>query len=99
MQNDFAPNFVHALDASHLVFTALGMKAQDLHIAGIHDSFGTHACDVASMHSVIRDEFVHLYQGRNVLSEFLWEVNGVGEVPMRGTLDLDSVRDSEFFFC
>lgn len=99
MQNAIAPNFVHALDASHLVFTALDMKVLELHIAGIHDSFGTHACDVAAMHGAIRGSFVRLYQGRNVLSEFLWEVNGVGEVPMRGTLDLESVRESEFFFC
>jgi DNA-directed RNA polymerase len=90
---------VHALDASHLVFTALDMAELELHIAGIHDSFGTHACDVIAMHGAIRGSFVRLYQGRNVLSEFLWEVNGVGEVPMRGMLDLESVRESEFFFC
>jgi DNA-directed RNA polymerase len=99
MQNAIAPNFVHALDGAHLVFTALDMKKRDLRIVGIHDSFGTHACDVSQMHSAIRGSFVQLYQGRNVLAEFLWEVNGVGEVPMRGTLDLEQVLESEFFFC
>lgn len=99
MQNAIAPNFVHALDASHLTVTALDMERQGLRVVGIHDSFGTHACDVPSMHASIRKSFVSLYRGRNVLSEFLWEVDGVGEAPMRGTLDLSGVLDSEFFFC
>jgi DNA-directed RNA polymerase len=99
MQNAIAPNFVHALDAAHITFTALDMKRLGLDVVGIHDSYGTHACDVTSMHGSIRDCFIDLYQGRNVLSEFLWEVNGVGEVPMRGTLDLEHVRNSQFFFC
>lgn len=99
MQNAIAPNFVHALDGAHLTMCSLNMKRRGLHIVGIHDSFGTHPCDVAELHSAIRESFVELYQSRNVLAEFLWEVNGVGELPMRGTLDLDSVRNSEFFFC
>lgn len=99
MQNAVAPNFVHALDASHVTFTALRMKTLGLHMVGIHDSFGTHPCDVSAMHESIREAFVELYQSRNVLSEFLWDVGGMGEVPMRGTLDLTRVHDSEFFFC
>lgn len=99
MQNAIAPNFVHALDASHLTLCAIYLKSVGVQMAGIHDSFGTHSCDVDTLHSGVRDSFVDLYQARNVLSEFLWEVDGVGEVPMRGTLDLQRVRDSEFFFC
>jgi DNA-directed RNA polymerase len=99
MQNAISPNFVHALDASHLTLTANRMKALGLHMVGIHDSFGTHPSDVDAMNLCIRQAFIELYKGRNVLSEFLWEVGGIGEVPMRGTLDLDRVLDSEFFFC
>jgi len=99
MQNAVSPNFVHALDASHVTYTALKMKAQGLHMVGIHDSFGTHPCDVGAMHQNIREAFVDIYQNRNVLAEFLWDVEGTGEVPMRGTLDLSRVLDSEFFFC
>lgn len=99
MQNAIAPNFVHALDAAHIVFTGLNMKRRGLSIVGIHDSYGTHPCDVSDMHTAIRESFVDLYMNRNVLAEFLWEVEGVGEVPMRGTLDLTKVLDSEFFFC
>lgn len=98
MQNAIAPNFVHALDASHLTLTALRMKEQALCMVAIHDSFGTHAGDVDCMHSQIREAFIDLYKERNILGEFLWDVQGVGEAPMRGTLDVECVRDSEFFF-
>lgn len=99
MRNAIAPNFVHALDASHLTLTALRMKKQNLAMVGIHDSFGTHACDVDAMHVAIREEFVGMYQNKNLLAEFLWEVDGVGESPTRGSLDLSKVLNSEFFFC
>lgn len=99
MQNAIAPNFVHALDSSHLTLVALGMQDAGLSMVAIHDSFGTHPCDVSSMHSIIREKFVEMYRDRNVLAEFLWEVKGVGEPPLRGDLDLDKVLKSEFFFC
>ncbi len=99
MQNAVSPNFVHALDASHLTLTALGMAERGLDIVGIHDSFGTQPCDVDALHTSVRTAFVEMYRKDNVLSNFLWDVNGVGEIPMRGTLDLTGVLESEFFFC
>lgn len=99
MQNAIAPNFVHALDASHLTLTALQMEELGLDMVGIHDSFGTHPGDVDTMHRSIREAFVRLYTGSNVMADFLWEVGGSGSVPMRGTLQLSEVLKSEFFFC
>ncbi len=99
MRNGISPNFVHALDASHLTLTAKRMKDAGISMVGIHDSFGTHPSDVDTMHSCIREAFIELYRDNNVLSDFLWDVGGIGEVPMRGTLDIERVRDSEFFFC
>jgi len=99
MRNAISPNFVHALDAAHLTKTALLMKGQGLAMVGIHDSFGTHACDVDAMHENIREAFIGMYEGKNLLGEFLWEVGAMGEPPQRGSLDLQQVRDSEFFFC
>lgn len=98
MQNAISPNFVHALDASHLTMVANAMAAGGLDMVAIHDSFGTHPCDVDSMHSHIRLEFSTLYSQQNLLAEFLWEVGGVGEPPARGTLNLMDVLDSEFMF-
>lgn len=99
MQNAISPNFVHALDASHLTLTALRMQEEGSSIVAIHDSFGTHPCDVASMHTCVREAFVELYDNRNIFGEFLWDIEGVGEPPRRGTLDLQAVLSSEFFFC
>jgi len=99
MQNAISPNFVHALDASHLTITAHKMRGANLSMVAIHDSFGTHPCDVRKMHGIIRESFVELYQNRNILGEFLWDVNGIGDPPTRGNLDLSAVLDSEFFFC
>lgn len=99
MQNAISPNFVHALDASHLTLTAQKMRSANLCMVGIHDSFGTHPSDVGKMHSIIRESFVELYENRNILGEFLWDVGGIGEPPRRGDFDIRSVLDSEFFFC
>ena len=99
MQNAISPNFVHALDASHLTLTALKMKRDGLQIVAIHDSFGTNACDVNAMHEHIRSAFVDMYGNRNVLAEFQWDVQGIGEIPTRFNLDINAVMDSEFFFC
>jgi len=98
MQNAIAPNFVHSLDAAHITMTALKMKEVRLSMVGIHDSFGTHPCDVDTLHVLTRAAFIELYKDRNILGEFLWDVHGAGEVPMRGELDVECVRDSEFFF-
>lgn len=99
MQNAVAPNFVHALDASHLTMTANKMNSAGLQMVAIHDSFGTHPCDVEQMNKILRQEFVDLYTHNDVLLDFLWEVGGTGEIPKKGNLDLELVKTSEFFFC
>ena len=98
MQNAISPNFVHALDASHLTLVANSMQDNSLDVVAIHDSIGTHPSDVDTMHHIIREEFVHLYSRPSLLTEFLWEVGGVGEPPTRGSLDLNAVLESEFMF-
>ena len=98
MANAISPNFVHALDSSHLTMVANTMQRDGLTMVAIHDSFGTHPCDVDRMHVYIRQEFVNLYARPNLLTLFMWDVEAVGEPPTRGTLDLSEVLDSEFFF-
>lgn len=97
MQNAISPNFVHALDASHVTLTASAMQDVGCSMVGIHDSFGTHACDVPVMHRILREQFVSMYN-RNMLGEFLWDVGAVSELPQRGNLELSQVVESEFFF-
>lgn len=57
----FPPNFVHSLDATHMLMTATQCGDQSLNFASVHDSFWTHAADVPTMNKVIREEFVKLH--------------------------------------
>ena len=43
----FPPNFIHSLDASHMLLSALAVPRKVvLTFAAVHDSFWTHAGDV-----------------------------------------------------
>lgn len=48
----FPPNFVHSLDACHMLMTSLKMKERGLSYAAVHDSYWTHASDVDTMREV-----------------------------------------------
>ncbi|ORZ30220.1 hypothetical protein BCR44DRAFT_1445869 [Catenaria anguillulae PL171] len=69
----FPPNFIHSLDASHMMMTAVACHRAGLAFASVHDSYWTHACDVDTMNRIIRDEFVNLHSQPimdNVVAEF-----------------------------
>ncbi|KAJ9138459.1 DNA-directed RNA polymerase [Pleurostoma richardsiae] len=57
----FPPNFIHSLDASHMILSALECDELGLSFAAVHDSFWTHAADVNSMNQVIRDSFIRIH--------------------------------------
>lgn len=102
-----APNFVHSGDSSHLLLTVLLAKQQGIDsFAMVHDSYGTHASDVSVLHACIREAFVEMYSP-NVLQEFHENIKKqlddedivlLPEPPMLGNLDLETVKDSEYFF-
>ncbi|KAH6856247.1 hypothetical protein B0I37DRAFT_366904 [Chaetomium sp. MPI-CAGE-AT-0009] len=58
----FPPNFIHSLDASHMMLSALECDAIGLTFAAVHDSFWTHAANVDDMNAVIRDSFIRIHQ-------------------------------------
>ena len=103
-----APNFVHSLDATHLMMVVNRLHDEQVtnSYAMIHDSFGVHACDVDELHYIIRDEFIKLYD-EDILTQTyqstLLALPGdkwpdVPTPPEAGDLDLEEVRDAEFFF-
>ena len=63
LPSSVAPNFVHSLDATHLMMVVNRLTEEKVttSYAMIHDSFGVHACDVDELQYVIRDEFTKLY--------------------------------------
>ncbi|KAK0721711.1 hypothetical protein B0T26DRAFT_700101 [Lasiosphaeria miniovina] len=57
----FPPNFIHSLDASHMLLSAIECDKLGHTFAAVHDSFWTHASDVDSMNTVIRDTFIRIH--------------------------------------
>ncbi|CCH44839.1 DNA-directed RNA polymerase, mitochondrial [Wickerhamomyces ciferrii] len=58
----FPPNFIHSLDASHMLLSASSCSKKGLEFAAVHDSYWTHACDVGEMSESLRETFIELHQ-------------------------------------
>lgn len=102
-QSAFPPNFVHSLDATHMLMTSLKMKQMGLGFAAVHDSYWTHAGDIPHMSMALRECFVELYEQpvlealRDSLVRRYPDVN-FPPVPQGGNLDLEKVKESVYFF-
>ncbi|KAK0119735.1 DNA-directed RNA polymerase [Cadophora gregata] len=57
----FPPNFIHSLDATHMLLSALRCDELGLSFAAVHDSFWTHASEVDTMNKVLRDAFIRIH--------------------------------------
>lgn len=102
-----APNFVHSLDASHLMLTVhyaaqLGLDS----FAMVHDSFGVHASDATDLSWILRKAFVDQYS-TDQLESFREQVAAqlsdeqrakLPPVPEKGDLDIKEVMQSWYFF-
>ena len=60
-KNAFPPNFIHSLDSTHMMLTALHCERKGLTFAAVHDSYWTHACNIDEMNQVCREQFVALH--------------------------------------
>lgn len=57
----FPPNFIHSLDATHMILSALKCNEMGLDFAAVHDSFWTHAADIPNLNVILRDAFVRMH--------------------------------------
>ncbi len=104
-----SPNFVHSLDAAHLMLTiqeCMTGGTQPWSFSMVHDSYGTHAPDCETLARVLRETFVEIYR-EDVLERFRDDIAAglsegkralLPEVPARGGLDIEQVKGAEFFF-
>jgi len=99
------PNFIHSLDASHMFMTAVSCKERGIDFASVHDSFWVHACHVDELGAIIRDRFVELHSmpwlelfREEAAAQNPEAAHLLPQLPAMGTLDLDEVRKSTFFF-
>lgn len=100
-----SPNLIHSFDAAHLQGTVMLCLEQGLTgFSFIHDSYGTLAADVDTLHWCLREAFIRQYTP-NLLQEFADEVRAqltddmvLPSLPAMGTLDLSLVHQSRYFF-
>ena len=103
-----APNFVHSMDASHMMLTVDScVDAGITSFAMIHDSYGTHAGNAETLFRIVREVFVDTYSKHNVLADIRAHVanmlpddalEDLPEIPTMGDLDLEQVKQSLYAF-
>lgn len=99
----FAPNFVHSVDASHMLMTARACYRQGIHFAAVHDSYWSHACDADALANVAREQFVELHR-RPLLTDLRRQLHeqhpeiDFPEPPETGDYDVDAVKNAPYFF-
>ena len=108
MANSISPNMIHSLDACQLQMSVVKAHKQGVkNFAMIHDSYGCLATETSKMAVILRDVFVDMYSD-DVLEKFKNEIMPilssrnqakVPELPEKGDLDIQQVKESEYFFC
>jgi len=107
-QNGVAPNFVHSMDATAMracINMSLDNGIEDF--AMIHDSYAVHAADTELFYDCIRQSFIAMYEQEDVLANFRANLEAqlseesvelLPAPPLPGTLDLQGIACSDFFF-
>jgi DNA-directed RNA polymerase len=107
-QQAISPNFVHSLDAAHLLLTA-GAAADEgiTDVVTVHDSFGCLPAHADRFNQIIREQFVLMYQEHDVLTGTvetaradMTEANHwrLPPLPDQGPLDLSEVLQAKYAF-
>ena len=100
-QAGISPNWIHGEDAAHMMCI---VQDWDGDFAGVHDSFSVHANRVEELQVKIREVFIDIYSTDNPFQDIvdrLLDGDAVYEeaLPTLGALDIEQVRDSQYFFC
>jgi len=75
MAKGISPNFIHSLDASHLILSVIECMENGIEdFSMIHDSYACHACDTDLLHQSLRKAFVEMYSSDDLLQKFSKEV-------------------------
>lgn len=99
----FAPNFVHSIDASHMLLSAIACERKHIDLMCVHDSFWTHAQQGDALGRVLRQTFVNLHR-HPLLAELHMELKRLNpdvrlpDPPAPGTLDIEEVEDAFYLF-
>ena len=95
-----SPNFVHSMDASHM---ALVIDDWNGDFGAVHDSFSTHACDVDKLLDLTKNTFIDMYNVDNfydyIENSLISDKKDLDvEQPNRGSLNVEDIYQSDYFF-
>jgi DNA-directed RNA polymerase len=93
-------NWVHSYDAAHMSLVINKLSSSSF--GAIHDSYSCHASDVQEMIDTTKEVFIDMYNVNvfDMMREFIVYGADAGiENPKYGSLDLELIRESDFFFC
>lgn len=99
----FAPNFVHSIDAAHLMSAALSAHDAGIRFGGVHDSLWTHAADMDRMGRIGREHFVLVHE-EPLLEKLAVELRRrfkrvkLPDPPAPGGLDIAQAAESAYLF-
>jgi len=106
--NGVAPNFVHALDAAHLLLVAIAAAREGIvQIATVHDSFGCLPSRARRFNQIIREQFAEMYETHDVLAEVLQQAkcdltqanwDKLPEGLEYGNLNIKDILNADFAF-
>lgn len=104
--NGICPNFIHSLDAACLMLYLVKCKKANIEsFMTIHDCYGTLASDTTMSAKLLREAFVEIYQQpvlkkftSNILSEIEKKTEELPQIPQKGTLQIEDVLTSDYFF-
>jgi len=97
-----AANFIHSMDGAHMraivrVFDRKfdANKGKHASIWSVHDSFGTHACDIDELLKTIREEMINLHSEGNL---GYWIEDSYAEpYPFRSRIASKEIEISQYF--
>ena len=108
MVNGFPPNFLHSMDASHMVkAVCAALNIGITSFALVHDSFSVPAGHCEAFHKIIRRTFIDMYQTDQLLRILIQQkeknpdlADKYPSISMveQGDFDLESVSEALFFF-
>jgi len=102
-----APNFIHSMDSAHMMLTVDRCLTEGIEdFAMVHDSYATHAANCEALSVLLREAFVGMYSA-DVLGQFRDTLvaqlppkvaEKLPPLPPMGSLDLNGVVESRYFF-
>jgi len=98
-----APNFVHSIDASHMMCTAIVCRDKGITFAGVHDSYWTHAASASQLAQILREQFVCLHEEPAHIAllrdmQERYPKVDFPDPPATGSFDVSAVMNSAYFF-